>query len=46
MAFHNGATRPFESGVIKDQLFFWIDGHDPIGYPGSGTTMFDLVGSL
>ena len=45
MAFHNGATRPFESGVIKDQLFFWIDGHDPIGYPGSGTTMFDLVGS-
>ena len=45
MAVHGGATRPFESGVVKDQLFFWIDGHDPVGYPDSGTTMFDLAGS-
>ena len=45
MAFHNGPTRPFESGITKDQLFWWIDGHDTIGYPNSGTTMYDLVGS-
>ena len=45
MAFHSGARKPFESGITKDQLFWWIDGHDPVGYPGSGTTMFDLVGS-
>ena len=45
MAFHSGARKPFESGITKDQLFWWIDGHDPVGYPGSGTTMYDLVGS-
>ena len=45
MAVHGGATRPFEAGVVKDQLLWWIDGHDPVGYPDSGTTMFDLAGS-
>ena len=25
MAVHGGATRPFESGIVKDQLFFYVN---------------------
>ena len=37
-----GPERPFNTGITKDGLIFWVDAVDDKSYVGTGTTWTDL----
>jgi hypothetical protein len=34
-----------QGGYVTDDLLWYVDANEVASYPGSGTTLFDLVGS-
>lgn len=44
MGVHAGPKRPFNTGITKDGLVFWVDALDKGSYSGTGTAVTDLIG--